>query len=168
MLREVSWAGTHFLVETLFLSLWEVTSISSLVSRNAKLICALYNWVMWRFIMEVQREHDKYRFLSLDDLCLILWNPCETFNISVNVCLSEYVVDEFPSALLSVRGLAGWYNTARTVSSPNALPSDSLFQSLSVEIVSVVSSGIHSHFRMQSSYFILKSFLSHLKVNHNL
>lgn len=144
-------------------------TISSLISRNAKLICALYNWIMWRFIMEVQREHDKYRFLSLDELCLILWNPCETFNISVNVCLSEYVVGESPSALLSITGLSGWYNTGLAVSSPNSLPSDSLLQSLPVEIfVSVVSSGIHSHFRIQSSYFILKSFLSHLKVNHKL
>lgn len=57
--------------------------------------------------MEVQREHDKYRFLSLDDLCLILRDPCETFNVSVNVCLSENVVGEFPSALLSITGLSG-------------------------------------------------------------
>lgn len=39
--------------------------------------------------MELQPEHDKYSFLSPDDLSLIdlPWNPSKIFNISVNASI---------------------------------------------------------------------------------
>lgn len=148
MPQAASWVSTYFLVETLpFLSLWQVPSICSFISKNKKLICALYNWVMCGFITELQLEH-KYSFFHLPSLIYLFCIPFKAFNISVDVCIAE-----FPLVPLSFWGLV----LSLAVSSPSTSPFDHLFQSVPVEkFVPAVSSGNHPHSRIQSSDFTLK------------